>query len=47
MQAYTTEAKLIFSDEFILEGSEYQLWLNDDYLIEYVCNKYGYQLSTE
>lgn len=42
VQLYSQDSKLIDSNEFILEGEDYQNWINDDYLIQYVCNKYGY-----
>ncbi len=35
--------RFISQDEFLLDGEEYAEWVNDDWLIDYVCNKYGYE----
>jgi hypothetical protein len=33
--------ELLQTNQFILDGADYQNWYNDDFLIQYVCNKYG------
>lgn len=35
--------KFISQEEFLLDGQDYADWNNDDWLINYVCNKYGYE----
>lgn len=35
--------KFISQEEFLLDGQDYSDWNNDDWLINYVCNKYGYE----
>lgn len=35
--------KFISQEEFLLDGESYSEWTNDDWLINYVCNKYGYE----
>ncbi len=47
VQLYSQEGKLIDVNEFVLEGEDYQNWHNDDYLIQYICNKYEYTLQAE
>ena len=37
---------LLQTNQFILDGEDYQNWYNDDFLIQYVCNKYGYILQS-
>lgn len=41
---YSTESKLLNTEEFILNGEDYQNWNNDTYLINYVCDKYNLTL---
>jgi hypothetical protein len=43
---YSSDSKLLDTDEFVLDGDEYADWNNDDYLIDYVCDKYNISLST-
>lgn len=38
---YSAESKLLNTEEFILDGYDYQNWNNDTYLINYVCDKYN------
>lgn len=45
VKLFSSDNKLLQSDDFILSGSDYLNWHDDDYLIEYVCDKYGYTLS--
>ena len=37
--------KIIDTNHILLENEEYLLWQHDDYLLNYVCEKYGYILS--
>jgi hypothetical protein len=43
---YSSDSKLLDTDEFVLDGDKYADWNNDDYLIDYVCDKYNISLST-
>lgn len=38
---YSTDSKLLDTEEFVLEGNDYMSWQNDNYLINYVCEKYN------
>lgn len=42
VELFTQEDKIIETNYFTLENEEYQSWQSDDYLINYVCEKYGY-----
>ena len=44
VETYTFDSKLINKIEFILDGINYHNWTNDDYLIQYVCNEFGFTL---
>ena len=44
VQTYDSSEKMITCESFILSGTEYDMWSTDNYLIEYVCNKYGYSI---
>ena len=35
--------KFISQEEFLLDNQDYADWTNDDWLINFVCNKYGYE----
>ena len=37
--------KLLNTYYFELNGDDYQLWTNDNFVINYVCNKYGLVLK--
>jgi hypothetical protein len=41
---YSNDSKLLNTEEFILEGNDYMSWQNDNYLINYVCEKYNIDL---
>lgn len=41
---YSTDSKLLNTEEFILDGDDYHDWVDDTYLINYVCDKYNLQL---
>jgi len=43
--SYTDDNKLINSDVFELILPEYASWTNDEWLVEYVCQKYNYTLQ--
>lgn len=45
VQIFDSNSKLLDVNEFILEGEDYSNWHNDNYLIDYVCQKYGYVLK--
>jgi hypothetical protein len=38
---YSSDTKILNSEEFVLDGEEYTNWQTDDYLIDYVSSKYG------
>lgn len=44
VQLLDEDNKILDSNEFLLEGEEYLNWHNDNYLIDYVCEKFGYVL---
>lgn len=44
VQTFSNENNFIDSNQFILDGEDYKNWFNDDFLIQYVCNKYGYKI---
>ena len=44
VETFNVDSKLINRKEFILDGINYQNWTNDDYLIQYVCNEFGFTL---
>lgn len=45
VKLFNNDSKLIDSNEFVLEGEQYDDWHDDDYLIDYVCTKYGLVLQ--
>ena len=44
VKLFNNNSKLLDSNDFILEGEEYDNWHDDDYLIDYVCTKYNLEL---
>jgi len=44
VQTYDSSEKMITSESFVLSGLDYDNWTTDNYLIDYVCNKYGYSI---
>jgi len=44
--AYSEENQLLKSYIFELVLPEYSSWQNDDFLVDYVCQKYGFILNT-
>ena len=46
VESFSQNDELIDTKQFDLNGSDYQNWNNDDFLIQYVCDKYGYSLQT-
>ena len=44
VETLNVDSKLINRKEFILDGINYHNWINDDYLIQYVCNEFGFTL---
>ena len=45
VELYSEDEKIIDTNHILLENEEYLLWQHDDYLLNYVCEKYGYILS--
>ena len=43
---FSENNELLQTKQFILDGPDYKNWYNDDFLIQYVCNKYGYILQS-
>ena len=46
VESFSESNELLQTKQFILDGPDYQNWYNDDFLIKYVCNKYGYILQS-
>jgi len=44
--AYSEENELLVSHIFELNLPEYDSWHDDDWLVDYVCQKYGFTLAT-
>lgn len=44
--AYSEENELLVSHIFELNLPDYDAWHDDDWLVDYVCQKYGYNLAT-
>jgi hypothetical protein len=42
---YSSDSKLLNTEEFVLENSAYTSWTTDNYLIGFVCSKYNITLS--
>jgi hypothetical protein len=42
--AYSEDNQLLTSYVFELNLPEYDYWRDDDYLVDYVCQKYGFTL---
>lgn len=45
VELYDDTNKIIDTVQFVLSGDEYKQWQDDNYLINYVCNKYGYLIK--
>ena len=45
VQTFDSNDGMITHEQFILSGLDYDNWTNDNFLIEYVCNKYNYTLA--
>ena len=41
---YDENDKLIHTYDFILEKPDYDIWLRDEDLVNYVCQKYNFQI---
>lgn len=46
VESFSESNELLQTKQFILDGPDYQNWYNDDFLIQYICNKYGFILQT-
>ena len=44
VKLFDCNSKLLDSHEIYLEGTDYNNWNNDDYLINYVCEKFNLSL---
>lgn len=44
VEAYSFDGHILNTYQIILEGQDYNNWTNDDYLIQYVCNEFGFTL---
>lgn len=42
VKSFDDENKLLNTYYFELNGNNYQMWNTDTWLIDYVCNKYGF-----
>jgi hypothetical protein len=42
VELYDDTNKILDTVQFVLTGDEYKQWQDDSYLVQYVCNKYGY-----
>ena len=45
VELYDDTNKILDTVQFVLSGDEYKQWQDDSYLINYVCNKYGYLIK--
>ena len=45
VKSFDDENKLLNTYYFELNGNDYQMWTNDSYIINYVCNKYGFVIK--
>ena len=45
VELYDDTNKILDTVQFVLSGDEYQQWQDDSYLVQYVCNKYGYLIK--
>lgn len=46
VESFSENNELLDTNNIFLDGPDYQNWNNDDFLIQYVCNKYGFTLQT-
>lgn len=42
VKSFDDENKLLNTYYFELNGNDYQMWNTDSWLIDYVCDKYGF-----
>ncbi len=45
LESFDNENKLLNTHYFELNGKNYQMWNTDDWLIDYVCSKYGFVIK--
>jgi hypothetical protein len=45
VQCFDENNNLLITHNFELVGDDYQLWKDDTDLIDYVCDKYGFDLA--
>ena len=44
-ESFDDENKLLNTYYFELNGNDYQMWTNDNFIINYVCDKYGFVIK--
>jgi hypothetical protein len=44
VESFSENNELLDTNNIFLDGADYQNWNNDDFLIQYVCNKFGFTL---
>ena len=45
VESFDDENKLLNTHYFEFNGENYQLWANDNFIVNYVCDKYGFVLK--
>jgi len=45
VKSFNDENKLLNTYYFELNGYDYQMWTSDNFIIDYVCNKYGFVIK--
>ena len=45
VESFDDENKLLNTYYFELNGNDYQMWTNDNFIINYVCDKYGFVIK--
>jgi hypothetical protein len=45
VKSFDDENKLLNTYYFELNGNDYQMWTNDNFIINYVCDKYGFVIK--
>ena len=45
VESFDNENKLLNTYYFELNGRDYQMWTNDIWLMNYVCEKYGFVIK--
>ena len=45
VESFDDENKLLNTYYFELNGNDYQMWNTDSWLVDYVCDKYGFVIK--